>query len=176
MPARPQHGLMLDAGYLIPTAVNMLNMAWRDGRMVSGEAINVQLSTDKLFSNRKANRLLYYAEDELKMNWSEKDKAAAVENLKYIQDDLAKKGLRLVVIVVPDKSSVYRKYLVREANMDGYPNVFDQLKSAGVNNVNLLSFFQQAVGETVDLYLPNDTHLSTQGYKLMTLKVADDAF
>ena len=98
-------------------------------RVVSGDAVNVQLSTDKLFSNRKANRLLYYAEDELKMNWSEKDKAAAVENLKYIQDDLAKKGMRLVVIVVPDKSSAYRKYFVREASMDGYPNIFDQLKS-----------------------------------------------
>lgn len=176
MPSRPQKGLMLDAGYLVPTALNMLNMAWRDGRMVSGEAINVQLSTDKLFSNRKANRLLYYAEDELKMSWSVKDIASAVGNLKHIQGDLEKKGLRLVVIVVPDKSSAYRQYLANETNKSGYPNVFEQLRAAGVNNVNLLSVFQQAVGETVDLYLPNDTHLSTQGYKFMASKVADEAF
>jgi lysophospholipase L1-like esterase len=39
-----------------------------------------------------------------------------------------------------------------------------------------LGFFQQAVGKTVDLYLPNDTHLSTQGYKLMASKVADEYF
>lgn len=173
---RPQKGLMLDAGYLIPTATNMLRAAWSDEPMASGEVINVPLSTDRLFSNRKAGRLLYFAEDELKTSWSEKDQAAAVGNLKRIQDDLAKKGLRLVVIVVPDKSSAYRPYLANEASKVGYPDVSEQLKTAGVNNVNLLSYFQYAVGETVDLYLPNDTHLSTQGYKLMASKVADEAF
>lgn len=172
-PTRPQKGLMLDAGYLIPTATNMLRAAWSDGPMASGEVINVPLSTGKLFSNRKADRLLYFAEDELKTSWSEKDQAAAVGNLKRIQDDLAKKGLRLVVIMVPDKSSAYRPYLANEASKVGYPDVSEQLKTAGVNNVNLLSYFQHAAGETVDLYLPNDTHLSTQGYKLMATKVAE---
>lgn len=173
-PTRPQKGLMLDAGYLIPTAINTLRAAWSDGAMTSGEVINVPLSTDNLFSNRKADRLLYLAEDELKMSWSEKDQAAAVGNLKRIQDDLATKGLRLVVIVVPDKSSVYRPYLANEASKIGYPDVFEQLKTHEVNNVDLLSYFQRAVGETVDLYLPNDTHLSTQGYKLMASKIAED--
>lgn len=175
-PMRPQKGLTLDAGYLIPTATNTLRATWSDGPIASGEVINALLSTDKLFSNRKADRLLYFAEDELKMSWSEKDQAVAVGNLKRIQDDLAKKGLRLVVIVVPDKSSAYRPYLANEASKSGYPDIFEQLKVAGVNNVNLLSFFQQSVGETVDLYLPNDTHLSTQGYKIMASKVADEAF
>jgi lysophospholipase L1-like esterase len=144
--------------------------------MVSGEVINVPLSTGKLFSNRKADRLLYFAEDELKTSWSEKEQAAAVGNLKRIQEDLAKKGLRLVVLVVPDKSSAYRPYLANEAGKVGYPDVSEQLKTAGVNNVNLLSYFQHAAGATVDLYLPNDTHLSTQGYKLMASKVADETF
>ncbi|QDL55233.1 alginate O-acetyltransferase AlgX-related protein [Rhodoferax aquaticus] len=175
-PSRPQKGLTLDAGYLIPTATNTLRAAWSDGSMVSGEVINVPLSTDKLFSNRKANRLLYFADDELKRSWSDKDQAAAVANLNRFQDNLAKKGLRLVVIVVPDKSSVYRPYLSNEASKVGYPDVFEQLKTAGVTNVNLLSYFQHAAGETVDLYLPNDTHLSTQGYRLMASKVADEAF
>jgi hypothetical protein len=39
-----------------------------------------------------------------------------------------------------------------------------------------MRFFHQQVGETVDLYLVNDTHLSTQGYKLMALKIADEKF
>lgn len=172
-PTRQQKGLTLDAGYLIPTATNTLRATWSDGPIASGEVINSLLSTDKLFSNRKADRLLYFAEDELKMSWSEKDQAAAVGNLKRIQDYLAKKGLRLVVIVVPDKSSAYRPYLANEASKSGYPDIFEQLKVAGVNNVNLLSYFQHAAAETVDLYLPNDTHLSTQGYKLLASKLAE---
>jgi hypothetical protein len=175
-PTRPQKGLTLDASYLIPTVTNTLRALWSDGSMVSGEVINVPLSTDKLFSNRKASRLLYFAEDELKKSWSDKDQAAAVDNLKRIQYEFAKKGLRLLVIVVPDKSSVYRPYLSKEASKVGYPDVSEQLKTAGVNSVNLLSYFQHAAGETIDLYLPNDTHLSTQGYKLMASKVADEAF
>jgi hypothetical protein len=172
IPTHPQKALMLDAGYLIPTAANTLRTAWSDGRIVSGDVSNVPLATGKLFSNRKSNRLLYYTEDESKLGWSKKDITAAVVNLKRIQDDLAKKGLHLVVVVVPDKSSAYRQYMVNEASRDGYPDVFEQLKDAGVNNVNLLSFFQHAMRETVDLYLPNETHLSTQGYKLMASKVA----
>lgn len=172
-PTRPQKVLTLDAGYLIPTATNTLRAALSNGLIISGEVINVPLVTDKLFSNHKADRLLYFAEDELKISWSEKDQAAAVVNLKHIQDDLAKKGLRLVVIVVPDKSSAYRPYLANEVSKSGYPDIFEQLKVVGVSNVNLLRFFQQAAGETVDLYLPNDTHLSTQGYKLMASKIAE---
>ncbi len=175
-PTRPHKGLTLDAAYLASTGFNTLRAASGDGRIVSRNVINVQLSTDKLFSNRKADRLLYYSEDELKKDWLKKDLATAVGKLKSIQTDLEKKGLRLVVIVVPDKSSAYRHYLADEASRDGYPDVFGQLKAAGVNNVDLLNVFQQAVGKTIDLYLPNDTHLSTQGYKLMASKVADEAF
>jgi hypothetical protein len=172
-PARPQRGMMLDASYLVPTAINMFRMARSESRVVSGEVINEPLSTDRLFSNRKSNRLLYYAEDELKMGWSEKDMKASVDNLKLIQTDLTKKGLRLIVIVVPDKSSAYRPYLANEASRNGYPDIFEQLKAVGVNNANLLGVFQEAAGKTVDLYLPNDTHLSTQGYEIMASKVAE---
>ncbi|BBO99926.1 hypothetical protein SFSGTM_06350 [Sulfuriferula nivalis] len=168
----------MDAAYLIPTATNATRMAWAGDNISisSGGVMNVPLVTGKLFSDRKSNRLLYYEEDETKLAWSRKDIMAAVVNLKRIQGNLATKGLHLVVIVVPDKSSVYRMYMANKASGTGYPNVFEQLKTAGVNNVNLLSYFQQAAGNTVDLYLPNDTHLSIQGYKLMASKVADEIF
>jgi hypothetical protein len=176
LPVRSTKGLMLDAGYLIPTAANSIRTALSDSVVASGEVINVSLSTDKLFSSRRSNRLLYYMEDDLKAGWSEKDMTAAVKNLKRVQDGLAEQGLRLVVVVVPDKSTTYRPYMTDRASRNGYPDIFRQLSSAGVRNVNLLDQFQHAAGEVVDLYLPNDTHLSTQGYKLMASQVADDAF
>ncbi len=169
--AHSVEGVTLDVTYLFPAAVNMLCMAWNDGRIVSGEVINVPLSRDNLFSNHKSKRLLYYADDDRKKYWSEKEIAAAVGNLKTIQDGLTKGGLRFAVVVVPDKSNAYRKYLVDEIDREGYPDIFEKLMAAGVNSIDLLFFFQQAVSETVDLYLPNDTHLSTQGYKLMSAKI-----
>lgn len=175
-PERSGSGLILDATYLFPTATNMLRMAWTEVRIISGEVINVPLSTDGLFSNRKSNRFLYSAEDENKKSWTEKDMTTAVANLKLIQDDLAKRGMHLLVVLVPDKSSVYRQFFVTQESREGYPDIFEKLKVSGVNNVNLLGFFQQSAGEVVDLFLPNDTHLSTQGYKLMASKVANDLF
>ncbi len=128
--ARPDSGLMLDATYLFPTAANMLRMAWTEGRLASGEVINVPLSTDRLFSNRKPNRLLYYADDENKKYWSEKDMTAAVANLKLIQDDLAKGGINLLVVLVPDKSSAYRQFFATQENREGYPDIFEKLKAS----------------------------------------------
>lgn len=173
---RQKNGLMLDAGYLLPTAVNLIKAAIDDGRMVSSGVVNVPLSSDRLFSNRKANRLLYYEEDELKNGWSKVDMANSVAHLKQIQDEFEKINLRLVVIVVPDKSSAYRQFFANEAEQVRYIDISELLNAAGVQNVNLLSSFQHAVGEVADLYLPNDTHLSTQGYKLLAKKVADEEF
>jgi hypothetical protein len=169
-------GLTLDVSYLLPTAVNTLQMGLTNGRISSGEVVNVQLSNSGLFSNRKSNRLLYIASDDTKMTWSKNEVADMVQKLKYIQNELAKNGLRFILIVVPDKSSVYRNYMSIEVKKYEYPDVFKKLSSAGVNNVNLLDFFQEAVGDTVDLYLPNDNHLGMQGYKLMASKIADEKF
>lgn len=176
LPIRSTQRLMLDAGYLIPTARNSIRTALSSSAVSSGEVINVPLSSDKLFSNRRSSRLLYYAADDLKIGWSEKDMMAAVKNLKLVQDRLAEKGLRLVVVVVPDKSTTYRPYFADEESRNSYPDIFGQLTAAGVRNVSILEQFRHAAGEVVDLYLPNDTHLSTQGYELLASRIADDAF
>ena len=175
-PVRPDFGLTLDATYLFPAAVNRFRMAWSDGQIVSGDVINAPLSTDELFSNRRSDRLLYYIDDENKFSWSEKDMASAVGNLKLIQKGLLDKGLNFIVVVVPDKSSAYRKYLAVEGGKGKLLSINKRVKAAGVNSVELLDLFQKEVAGTVDLYLPNDTHLSTQGYKLMADKISHALF
>lgn len=163
----------LDASYLFQTTANTLRMRWQSGRTSSGEVINVPLSNAELFSNRQPNRLLYYAEDDNKKSWSPKDIHAAIENLTLIQSRLSKNNLRLVVALVPDKSTVYRPYMLVEADKIGYPDIFSTIVSAGINSVDLLGLFQQKVASNVDLYLPNDTHLSASGYQLMGSAIAD---
>lgn len=164
-------GITLDAIYLAQTAANTLRMRWQAGRINSGEAVNVPLSNANLFSNIQANRLLYYAEDDSKISWTQQDIAAAVENLKNIQNRLGK--LRLVIVVVPDKSTVYRSYMLRAATTAEYPDIFSSIAAAGVDSVDLRSLFQKNVASTIDLYLPNDTHLSPSGYRMMASAIAE---
>jgi hypothetical protein len=164
-------GITLDAMYLVQTAANTLRMCWQSGRTDSGETVNVPLSNANLFSNIRANRLLYYAEDDSKKSWTQQDIAAAVENLKKIQNRLGK--LRLVIVVVPDKSTVYRSYIIGAATTAEYPDIFSSIAAAGVVSVDLRSLFQKNVASTIDLYLPNDTHLSPSGYLMMASAIAE---
>lgn len=172
-PVRKKKGLTLDAGYLFPTAMNTLQAFSSDERIISGNVVNMPLTTSALFSNHISDRLLYFTEDDLKMNWSDKEIALSVASVKSIQDDLEEKMIRLVVVIVPDKSTTYRNFFANEERSTIAPNIFEQLKLAGVNNVNLKGAFQQKAGEVVDFYLPNDTHLSNQGYKLMAMEIAE---
>lgn len=160
-------GLTLDAAYLFLTLANTLRMRWHNGRISSGEVINVPLSQSTLFSNSKSGRLLYYAEDDNKKMWSQKDIQMAMSNLKRIQNRLAEKNLHLLVALVPDKSTVYRPYMLAEADKTGYPDISSALVNAGINSADLLGLFHEKVAGNADLYLPNDTHLGGTGYRLM---------
>ena len=99
---------------------------------------------------------------------------ASIGNLKSIQEKLRQVKPRFVVIVIPDKSTVYRT-CISGVNKDiEYPDISPFLQDAGVIGVNLLDHFRQAVIDVLDLYLPNDTHLSAQGYQLMMSRMADE--
>jgi hypothetical protein len=174
---REDFDITLDGSYLLPAIANSIRIAGGSSeRIVSGEVISVPLSTSRLFSNLKSDRMLYYADDELKANWSAEDVRAAATNLKSIQDAISEEDLRFILIVIPDKSSVYRDFFADQDDYLEYPDVHQSLRDAGVNAVDLLTFFQQQAAGTVDLYLPNDTHLSAQGFELLASKIADDFF
>lgn len=164
-------GISLDAIYLLQTTGNTLRMRWQAGRINSGEVVNVPLASPDLFSNRKAKRLLYYAEDDNKKSWTQQDITMAIETLKKIQNRLGK--FRLVVVVVPDKSTVYRPFVLGASDQSGYPDVFSALATSGVNSVDLLNLFREKVTTNIDLYLPNDTHLGPDGYRLMGAAIAE---
>jgi len=168
-----QFALIKDANYLWETLKNSITMEERGSKIVSGKVVNVSLNTGGLFSNRKSNRLLFYRTDESKQDWTKSDISMAIARLEKIQSDLDKVGLRLVVVVIPDKSTIYAPYFSHEKDKVGYPDIFTPLAESRVNTVNLMHYFQRQLVTTVDLYKPNDTHLSQSGYRLMAAKVAD---
>jgi len=164
-------GISLDAIYLFQTAGNTLRLYWQTGRINSGEVVSVPLAKSNLFSNARANRLLYYAEDDNKKSWTQQDITAAIENLKKIQNRLAK--FRLVVVVVPDKSTIYRPYILDRPDQIGHPDVFSALAASGIDSIDLRELFLEKVTSNIDLYLPNDTHLGPSGYRLMGSAIAE---
>lgn len=163
--------ITLDATYLLQTLGNAELLRWQEGRINSGDAINVPLSNASLFSNRWSKRLLYYAEDDDKKSWTQIDISTAVENLQKIQKRLEE--TQFIFVIVPDKSTVYRPYMLDASVYAEYPNLYPFFKASGVNLIDLRTLFEKNVASTTDLYLPNDTHLSPSGYRMMASAIAD---
>jgi len=77
----------------------------------------------------------------------------------------AARGKKLVFIIFPDKLSVYQECLTKDPNVEARKqvNVTQSLIQAGGNVPNLIQVFQDQAGKMLDLYYPNNTHLSTDG-------------
>lgn len=111
--------------------------------------------------------MVYYQGDRLKMHWNEGDVQKAAGELKKLQTAVLNEGLTLMIAVVPDKSTAYEDFFKTPQFQVPPPNVWDELHQHGVNQVDLKQIFKQAVEYQKDFYLPNDTHLSNQGYIAM---------
>ncbi len=90
------------------------------------------------------------------------------------QDELALRGIRLLVVPVPNKESVYPEKLTsRAANLHGIrsgqtSDLLDRLSLAGVETVDLFAEFAQAKQRQTNpadgpLYLVQDSHWSPSG-------------
>jgi hypothetical protein len=138
----------------------------------SGDAVVAPLLTDRVFSNRRSRWLLYYAGDLNKNSWQANQVTAAVNNLKGLSDEASSLGLRLTIVVIPDKSSVYADYVDGPAlPIIQYP-LWELLTHAGLSSVNVRDLYRNALPSQLDLYLPNDTHLGFNGHYLLAKAIA----
>jgi len=142
----------------------------------SGATFIAPLVTDRFFSNRRSSWLLYYSGDLQKNNWQANQVADAIAKLQELSTEAKSLGIRLTIAVIPDKSSVYAEHVKVPALPITQSSVWQQLKQARLASINIKDLYQNALPTELDLYLPNDTHLSPQGYKLLASKVADEGF
>ena len=70
-------------------------------------------------------------------------------------------------MVIPDKSTTYGNYFISPQFDHPTPDVWNELDKQGITQVNLKKTLISAVDKTQDLYMPNDTHLSTKGFILV---------
>lgn len=108
--------------------------------------------------------------------------AAAARAIIDFRDQLAARGIALVVVPVPNKESVYPDRLTgRAPPPTGRPTaetraVFEQLAAASVEVVDLFALFAQArtqASDATQLYLARDSHWSPDGLALAARAVAD---
>lgn len=143
-----------------------------DDRRAVGDTFVVPLTRPDLFSNRRSNRLVYLKDDEMKTLWTRTAVAGTVGRLRSLQHEAARQGLALMVAAVPDKSTVYRKFIARGVSPPP-PDIWHEMEAQGVESVDLESTLVGALGSTRDVYLPNDTHLGPAGFMLVGTAIAD---
>ncbi|OHB76974.1 MAG: hypothetical protein A2Z25_02720 [Planctomycetes bacterium RBG_16_55_9] len=111
------------------------------------------------------------------------DQDDVVSAVVSFRDQLAERGVRLLVVPVPNKASIYPDKLTRQAKeKDGLVNsktieVIRRLRQAEVEVVDLFALFKQARGvspggEATKYYLVQDSHWSPEGVRLAAKAVA----
>jgi SGNH hydrolase-like domain, acetyltransferase AlgX len=131
------------------------------------------LNRSDLFSSRRADLLLYFKGDVNQQGVSPKNVQTAMTNIAMFQEYAARKGVRLIINVVPDKSSVYTRFFKTPNPELVVPNAQQAMADRAIKSIDLFTPFNEQVEKIKDLYLPNDSHLSTRGYILMGEVIAD---
>ena len=165
---RPTWPLTLSWSYTITTAINVVRSNFLSEKY-SKRYMTVNASLRHgcaLFSNRRNDRLLYYAEDDLKQHWTEQEMHDAVANVLQIQNEIERSGKKFVFLIAPDKSSIYQMCLLTDNMSFKMPNINEILIASGVNAPNMQSIFKGKINVVVDLYDPDNTHWSEAGYIL----------
>jgi hypothetical protein len=132
----------------------------------SSQVLRLPLSRMGLFSSRRQDTLLAYAEDRAKASWSQSDWAEIRCRLMKYQHDVQANGTtRFAFVMAPDKSWAYAPYL------PDYPWQIDAIEHLSLgDSVNMPRVdlaLRSAIGAGVrDVYLPNDTHWGSAGSRI----------
>ena len=132
--------------------------------------IKTDLIRSDLFSSRLSDSFLYYGGDDQKAaTWSTTRVNHAIASLKRYQDLAKKNGIELIILVIPDKSSVYSEW-IPPGQIHQIPkyDLYERLIKAFGSQSNTLADFKQQAANTLDFYLPNDTHLSLNGFRYLS--------
>jgi hypothetical protein len=157
-----QTGLNLDnaASYLARSIPRALGVNVTD-------TFRFALTRDDLFSSRIKDQILIHEGNIAKRELPPGSDAVMACNLLQVQQQVEANGYtRMVIMVAPDKLTAYSQVLQDKAfaNLSIIP---DLAKHRALNLIRLDLLLQQRVREgVVDLYLPNDTHWASSGYRL----------
>lgn len=93
------------------------------------------------------------------------------DSISFLNNEAAKRGFKMLLVMVPDKSDVYPELLPEELRPAGDPTekyfegIASELQSRNVSAVNLLPIFRSAAKNKM-LYFKDDTHWNIDGKKI----------
>ena len=161
--------LSLDIVYQGRVLLNSIRLGKQDVYR-AGETVNVALRRDDRFTDRRADRLLYHVDDEGKNDWTPGQVANALAGLAAEKAAFAASGQKLSMLVMPDKSSVYRDEIV--APRIRFSDATRQLHEAGLFGMDTMACFRTLAAAVPDFYLPDDTHLGPNGFRRLAASLA----
>lgn len=138
----------------------------------SGDTMNSPLLKAGLFSSRRSERLLYFFGDAAKSQWSRAELAHAAGAAERVQERLRAAGIGFLLLVIPDKSSVYRPWLPEAARAGDDTSLLEVFNAAGVSVEFPLQQMRGEAAQVLDFYLPDDTHLSPVGFRWLGRHIA----
>ena len=106
-------------------------------------------------------------------------RAQAVRTIRQFRDALRERGIQLLVMPVPGKASVYPDRLSTryreqiEAFRSPTEEFVEDLRTAGIEVVDLFAHFRELRGSGVGLYLAEDTHWTPHGAELAAAETAE---
>jgi SGNH hydrolase-like domain, acetyltransferase AlgX len=169
------------SGYkeIMPDPVYALRAAFNSNLQIntstrSGDTIIQPLNRNDLFSNRRADLLLYYKNELDKKFWKPLDIETALNRISSLQGIAAAHKLQFIVNIVPDKSTIYSRFFKIQENFSILSTLQNELRLRNIRVIDLLPTLNANVESIKDIYLPNDTHFSTRGYILMGEAVAQE--
>lgn len=111
----------------------------------------------QLFSNRLCSYALFVNDDFTKKTFN------AIDNVLIVNKKLQEVGIQPIWLIIPDKSTVYLGY--GKYNEYIYQNIWQQFAlHPALVAPDLGAEFVKKSRSIKDFYMPNDTHLSTNGY------------
>lgn len=132
------------------------------------QSIAFPFERTELFSSRRADTLLVFRDDLVKIGLPEDAYLRPWCGLKALQDLVEANGhTHLITLVVPDKLSTYLKHTKKVPQP--YPEVIPGLAQyPGLYMPRVdLAFASALQAGAVDLFMPNDTHLGYVGHQVL---------
>lgn len=154
--------------FLLQTLRNHLLMDHASSPATFDRAVMVDLTRTDLFSSARPEKLLYYAvDDERRRRFGSRENIdKAVTYLQGKQHQAARLGIRLLVVAIPDKSTVYAPWIAPgQFPVPADYDLFPRLVSTLGPEADLLTTFRSAAERQKDFYAPNGTHLTLDGYR-----------
>jgi len=156
-------------------AINYIDKSFRRliNRKNMTDTLHTSLSRSDLMSNRRSTELLYFIGDTAKAEWSDKIWSAARCSFARLQKRIEANGkTRFVLMIVPDKSSVYAEYMPPDLRL---PTTLEKIpEPTDLRMLRLDRIFRSAAeAGIVDLYMPDDTHWGSAGSELAAQVTAD---